>query len=475
MGRKGVGAMRRSLLFAAIAAFAGVAPLGWAADQDEGKADTAPEPIDLTLYRQGESYLRPTIVLEGAVFSESQAWVGESRNVIGDHVGYWWEYALTGGLEGALALGESGLVYGRASAVGTGTNGLDAAGSNFDDRYPGRLEAEDLYVGWRSGTLFPGLGENALDFSIGKQKYQIGNGFFMWDGGSDGSDRGGYWLGVRKAFYMTAIAKLSTGPYKLEAFYLKPNDEPYTSTDVVGANFEYAAGEAGTVGVTYLKITDSDRARRDDMDFLDWRLSLTPFASDRSFSLAGEFALEVNGSSMHSSAWYGEAGYAFDETFWTPSISYRYAWFEGDDPDTEDTEVWDPLFYGFSDWSTWYVGEIIGEFVTLNRDLGIQTVRLAAHPTDELTVQLIYNYFRLLETTNEVAARDLDFNPRVVDIHSKYIGQEIDLALDWSPNDHLAFSGVAAAFRPGAAMEQFVGEHTSKWWMHFMLYAKVSF
>ena len=435
--------------------------------------DPDPDGIDLTIYRQGETYLRPTITLEGGAFSESNAWQGASRNVIGDHVGYWYEYAITGGLEGAFALGDSGTLYGRASAIGAGSQGLDAAGSDFDDRYPEKLEVEDAYIGWRSGTLFPKLGENAIDLSYGKQKYQIGNGFFMWDGASDGGTRGAYWIAPRKAFYTTAIARLTSGPYKLEAFYLKPNDEPYTSTDIAGGNFEYTAGETGTLGVSYLKIMDSHRESRDGMDFVDWRMALTPLPSDRSFSLNGELALEVNGSDSHSRAWYGETGYVFDETAWTPYISYRYAWFEGDDSNDDELEVWDPLWYGFNDWSTWYVGEIIGGFVALNRDFIMQTVRLRAQPTDALTVQLIYNYYRLVDPVSEIVARDL--NPRAANIHSKHVGQGIDLIGDWTVNDNLAFSGVVAAFDPGAAMQQYAETNSGSWWLHFMLYTKVSF
>lgn len=429
--------------------------------------------VDLTLYREGETYLQPTLLLEGGAFSESDAWLGESRSVIGDRVGYWYEYAVTAGLEGALALGGSGVLYGRASAIGAGSQGLDAAGSDFDDEYPEKLEAEDAYVGWRSGTLFPSLGENALDLSVGKQKYQIGNGFFMWDGASDGSKRGAYWIAPRKAFYMTAIARLDTGPYKVEGFYLKPNDEPYTSTDVVGGNFEYTAGEVGVLGVSYLKILDSRRPLRDGMDYFDWRVDLTPLPFDRAFQLSGEWAQELNGSAFHSTAWYAEAGYSFDETAWQPFVSYRYAWFQGDEAGSEDLEFWDPLWYGFDDWSTWYVGEIIGAFVALNRDLEMQTVRLRLQPSDALTVQFIYNYYTLIDRVSEVVARDL--NPRAVNIHSHHIGQGFDFIADWSANEHLAFTGVVAAFDPGAGMKQYVEANSGSWWLHFMLYTKVSF
>jgi hypothetical protein len=249
-----------------------------------------PPPFDLTLYKDGDSYLRPSVALEAAIFSESNAFNGNSREVIGDHVGYWWEWAVTGGLDGALSLGGAGLLFGRTSLVGTGSQGLDAAGSDFDNRYPKKLEFEDAYLGWRSGAVFPTLGSDALEISVGKQRYQIDEGFFMWDGGSDGGSRGAYWVAPRKAFYMSAIAKLNTGPYKVEAFYLKPNDNPYTATEVIGSNFEYTAGETGKLGCTYMNVFHSQHRSRDGLNYFDWRAALTPLPFDRGFLLKGEYA-----------------------------------------------------------------------------------------------------------------------------------------------------------------------------------------
>ena len=51
---------------------------------------------------------------------------------------------------------------------------------------------------------------------------------------------------------------------------------------------------------------------------------------------------------------------------WQPTLSYRYAFFQGDDPGTIADEAFDPLFVGFYDWGTWWQGEIAGEYFLAN-------------------------------------------------------------------------------------------------------------
>ena len=41
---------------------------------------------------------------------------------------------------------------------------------------------------------------------------------------------------------------------------------------------------------------------------------------------------------------------------WKPTLTYRYAFFEGDDPATAANEAFDPLFLGFHDWGTVVAG-----------------------------------------------------------------------------------------------------------------------
>ena len=74
---------------------------------------------------------------------------------------------------------------------------------------------EDLYVGWRSGNLFD-LGENVLDFTLGRAQYPLGHGLLLWDGAAEGGSRGGYWTNARKAFEFAAIGRFRPGNHTVE-------------------------------------------------------------------------------------------------------------------------------------------------------------------------------------------------------------------------------------------------------------------
>jgi hypothetical protein len=51
---------------------------------------------------------------------------------------------------------------------------------------------------------------------------------------------------------------------------------------------------------------------------------------------------------MRTGALYAEAAYVFAKARWTPTLSYTYAAFGGDDPETSRYERFDPLYYGGS-------------------------------------------------------------------------------------------------------------------------------
>jgi hypothetical protein len=429
--------------------------------------------IDLTIVRNGDSYLKPTIQMDAGIFHERNAWFGRSRANAGGDVDFWGELGVMPGLEGALLTGELGTLRARVSGVWTTTQfGLDAAGSNDDDRHPNELTLEDAYVGWSSGDLFPSLGKDAIDLSIGSQKYQVGSGFLFWDGATDGGpERGGYWLGMRKAFEMTAIARVRKGPFMGEVVYLRPNQDPGSGTDIAGVNAEWTFGERASLGAGYWYFKDSDDFRRDGLDVFDLRGDVHPLARLPGLVLSGELVYETNDALNESWGGYTEIGHGFEEAPGKPHVSYRFAGFTGDRDGPSEIEAFDPLFYGFSDWETWYLGEIFGEFVGTNRNLEAHTLRLRVEPHEGWTVTVLWLLFRLDEFATELQPRL--FDPRVVDIEDKKLGHEVDLVADWKMNDHVSWSAVFAALVPGDGLEQAGGGDSV--WIHFMLYTSVAF
>jgi hypothetical protein len=358
------------------------------------------------------------------------------------------------------------------SGVWTTTQfGLDAAGSNFDDRHPSEITLEDAYVGWSSGELFPSLGKDAIDLSFGSQRYEVGNGFLFGDGGTDGgSKRGGYWLGLRKAFQLAGIARLTTGPFMGELVYLQPNDVRDSSTDIVGVNAEWTFGERAKLGGGYWYFADSDIVRRDGLDVFDLRGQVKPLASLPGLELSAELVYEENGTQNQSWGGYAEVGHQFAGTC-EPYLSFRFASFTGDREDEDQVEGFDPIYYGFSDWNTWYIGEIFGEYIGTNRNLDAYTLRLRTKPAEGWTVSVMGMAFVLDEFATELQPRIGD--PRVVLIEDKDLGYEADLVVDWAMNEHLSWSFVAAALFPGNGLEQATGGNSV--WTHAMLYASLSF
>ena len=174
--------------------FASCVACSWAAAPALAQLPLPPKP-DLTLRLPGEpdTWVRPTLRVDTAWFFQTQAWAGNDRELVGDAINEWGEISVIPGLEGQLSLGDWGTLGARLSGVYATTQvGLDGAGSNLEKRTPDRFNLEDAYLRWRSGGLFPSLGKDAIELSVGAQSYQLDTGFLFWQGASNGGRRGAY-------------------------------------------------------------------------------------------------------------------------------------------------------------------------------------------------------------------------------------------------------------------------------------------
>jgi hypothetical protein len=376
---------------------------------------------------------------------------------------HWFEGYVKPALSGTYTLASSSEIYGKISAVGERTYGSvpPAFGRDVSSFGP-----EDLSIGWRSGTSIERLGENALDVVVGRTQYELGHGFLLFDGSAEGGSRGGYWTNARKAFEFAAIGRFKPGAHTVESFYLDKDElaERDTGSRLWGANYEYAIGEHTTLGATYMKwFADAAlKPERDGLNVLNVRAYTAPVAAHPDLSFEFEYASERNGDRLDANAWTAQGAYEFSAFPWTPAFTYRYAFFQGDDPRTPEHEAFDPLFLGFYDWGYWWQGEIAGEYFLSNSNLISHLVRVHVAPSDAVSGGLLLFKFKLDQPqaiAAEVSDRDVAF--------------EIDAYVDWKVNGNFTVSLVGAFADPGKAVQQSTGR--TKNFAYGMVYVGYSF
>lgn len=367
-------------------------------------------------------------------------WMNSRKNYDGREDGSSWrEGFVKYGFSGHQGMGGGGTLYGGLNWVSSATWGDgDAGGNSVGTERSTTLE--DAYLGWRSADLFPALGTDGVDFSLGRQAVQLGRGFIVNDDGlnlgrgpADGAlDRGGaYYLAARHAFDRTAVLRLG-GDQGLHgtAAWLKSDNLAQAETELAAATLDYA-GEAGLIGLTWVHGLDVNREWADD--FLEQRDGMNVYslrgegdAGIENANFAFEYAWQ-NKDAGSETAWYAEAGYTFADTPWTPSLTYRY---------TRYSEDWDSLFTGLSspELGTWFQGEVAANYAgPFARNNDVHHIALRASPRENLTLGALFFDFSTLKGRDTL---NLD-------------GRELDLYAEWAVTDNVVISPLLGLYKPG--------------------------
>jgi hypothetical protein len=391
----------------------------------------------MELHRDNGNELRlDGIAMLGLFHSE------ENYNVLGlkeEGSSTWQEGFVDIGLSGSLRTGAEGSLYGRVSALASGTFGDGDAGgfTSGDER---RVAVEDAYLGWRSGMRFPVLGENGIDVSVGRQEVVLGDGFLIAGDalnfgdaldeavGTDFDRGGAYWLAARKAFDRTAVMRLGGDQgLRSDLFWLDSDNTAQGEMELAGINLEFVH-DTGTLGLMYLEGLDVvDGLGLDHRDGQEtWSLRWQGNAGVENLFLSGELVDQRQGDDTldDANAWYLEAGWSFADAPWSPDLAYRFSSFD---------ESFDPLFFGFTrGYGTWYQGEVAGNFAgPFNSDTDVHHLRLEAYPTERLMVGA--GYFDFRDTASGSGALD---------------ARELNVYAEWAVTDHLIISPLVGFYDP---------------------------
>jgi hypothetical protein len=389
-------------------------------------------------------------------YSSNDSWFGASESFLGENTDHWADLGFDAALSFEKKLGD-GILFSELSGVYTSTSGDDAAGSTIGLTDTSALTLEQAHVGWKAANLFEGMENDTLSITVGRQSYNIGSGLLINDGGADGGERGGWYLGLRTAFSESLVASLDSDRWLVEAFTLKNRPrEGGTQGEAFGANAAYELGEETRVGGTFMRV-DSNVPGDAKLDVFsaraEWRGLEKPGAG--ALGLAGEY-VDQSSSQVAATGYYVEIRSLLNSSD-VPVLSYRYAHFDGDDPATAKDERFREIAYGFTDWGAWYQGEITGQYALGNGNLVSHRLRYSGE--EEATLDLLYYKFRLDEPASAGASKDW--------------GDEFDVVLEWEAGEHFPVTGVIGVLFPGDAAKELSGGSDN--WIHVMAHVKYSF
>jgi hypothetical protein len=412
---------------------------------------------DHELYKTEATHLALKFNTAGAYFLHSDSWFGQSEAFLGADTDTWGEFGAEIGLAWEHTNGQS-TWFAELSGVYTATGGDDASGLTIGEDDSDQANTEQAHMGWRYDDPLAGLEEDTFSLSVGRQDYLIGTGLLIADGGSDGGEDGGWYLAMRKAFQETVVASLRSNRLVAEGFFLKNRPRRGgVQGDAAGANLEYTFSGGLTTGLTYM-VVDARLPDTEDLDVWSGRLGWNGLGG---LELNGEYVIE-DSRQIDADGWYGEIGWWFADSAWAPRISYRYADFDGDDPNTSTDERFREIAYGYTDYGSWFQGEISGNYPLGNGNLQSHLFRVKAQPSEALTLNFLYYDFSL----NVPASLD----PAVT---RDDWGDEINVTADWAVSDNWYLIGVLAVLFPGDAAGQWVGGDEN--WLSSMFYVSYTY
>ncbi len=408
------------------------------------------------LYKDDRSLFTAIVAGGLGVYSDGNAWFGKHAAFTGQSYdpgarATWTEGSLELGGGFATQLGDGPLyAFGALTGMKTWTLGSDIFRKDNRDfdaiekAYAGLLYAD------RESRNYAKLG-------IGRQTFTLNDGFLvnLVRGSVNAGDRGASYLGPRLTNEFSALADGRFGPWSFNAFYIDPSelDGRDTRSTYLGANLKYRFTENLSLDGTLITIASSDTAvLAADGQSID-REGLNTAGGHLLWRNVGIDGLFLESELAHQwhpdedvSAWasYGTVGYIAREVAWTPSVSYRYAMFSGDDPSTSTFERWDSLLS--TGLGIWLQGVSFGK-VASNSNLATHRVQVNVAPAEALNVTFDYHKLSVPETA------DTNANRIAGALSSHDLGQEFTLSARWAINRNLYLQGLASYAIPGEALE----------------------
>jgi hypothetical protein len=412
------------------------------------------------LYRSDRAFF--TAIISGGLgaYSDSNPWFGNpalftvgspiARKRPGRQPG-WTEGYTDLGLAGATQLGDTPFyAYGALTALTSWSVGQDI----YRNDTRTWTDIERAY----GGLLFvdPETG-NSFNISAGRQNVTLNDGWLVHfvRGNANIGKRGGTYLGPRNANDFSVVADAKLGPWTAKAFWIDPDELPGIDSraSYLGANLRYTFRPGLSFDASYITVARSTgslvapggvRLPREGLrtyaGHVRWE---RPFGAD-GFWLASEMAHQDHERfRMSAYAAYVLVGYQAAHLPWSPSLSYRFSYASGDNPNSASYNRFDPLLS--TGLGNWLQGISFGK-LTSNSNLSVHRLQFNVAPMPTLNIAFDWHILRAPERNN------LGSNPALSTLTSSDIGQEFTLTGRWAINRKLYLQTIGSVAVPGKAL-----------------------
>lgn len=411
-------------------------------------------------------FARPAPLLDGNPLAENPAGKGYTA---------WLEGFAMGGIYGIVRIVPKWNfhLYGGAGYILSFSAGREL----FTDKSRFHGEVEDAFAGFIGGKRLAEDHEYAYSVLYGRKQFVLGNGWLIINTSMNGQERAGLQINPRWAARRLFLASLRWDRVNFQAFQLRPNELPifYSHTILNGVNFEINRNDRFQLGASLLHsprsevkyyLPDGTVLNRKGLWVYNLRLYGNQPAGRPGWFYKTEGGYQTNSRyKMRAYAWYAQAGWSFADSPGRPALSYRFAYFSGDNPKTKAYERWDALYTGGTG-EQWVQGSNMYKIVQNSNEM--------SH-----LLQLVYSPVSKLQTVTQLwsfmapQSNNLGGNPGLSVMKGRYYGTELNLTVKYFYSRQWYFHLNTAFTVPGSAVKKTIPGDFKNWFslMAFVRYS----
>lgn len=437
------------------------------------------------IYSNSHSLLTFKMAGSEMAYSNNNAWFAQpdpllTGNPLADYPagkGYtaWLEGFAMGGIYGITRIIPKWNfhIYGGASYIVSFSAGREL----FTDRSRFHGETEDAFVGFIGGRRLANNHEYSYSILYGRKQFVLGNGWLIINTSMNGEERAALQINPRWAAKRLFLATLRWDKLNFQAFQLRPNELPIFNSHTIlnGLNLEWNNSGRVQLGAAVLHsprsevkyyLPDGTALNRKGLWVYNLRFYGNQPSGKPGIFYKAEGGYQTNSYfKMRAYAYYAQLGWDFASTPGKPALSYRFAYFSGDNPNTKAYERWDALYTGGTG-DQWVQGSNMYKIVQNSNEI--------SH-----LLQFVYSPLPKLQTVTQVwsfmapQTNNLGGNPGLSLMKGRYYGTELNLTLKYFYSRHWYFHLNTAITFPGNALTKTISGDLKNWFclMAFVRYS----